>query len=104
MIISAFGIKLLPLLPEPWTRQAAFNLLLAASVLFLLYAVPSMPNVKATSPPDSPAIVASTSGTSGKRHAHRSKDGQPIGKGIGSDTYYELISEEASHLARHPFA
>lgn len=32
----------------------------------------------------------------------RTKDGHLIGKGISSETYYELIAEEASHLARHP--
>jgi hypothetical protein len=104
LIIGAFVARLMPLLPEMWMRQSAFILLLSSATLFLLYAVPrAVASGKATACSPSTHRSPTASGSrEHKRQHHRSKDGPSTGKGINSDTYYELIAEEASHLARNP--
>lgn len=102
LVVGAFVARLLPLLPELWMRQSAFILLLSFATLFLLYAVPkAIIPIPTTCPSPSHRSPIASGSNNHKRH-HRSKDGQSHGKGIGSDTYYELIAEEASHLARNP--
>jgi len=91
-LICASSLQLYPtepILPK-WIADSVFNLLLPVSVLFLIYSINNRKKIMASS--SNLSHVPST----------RVKEGQSFGKGISSDTYYELITEGASHLSRNP--
>lgn len=92
-LASAFALLLYPPVLPKWIIDSIFNLLLPVSVLFLVYSINNRSKV-----------MISASNSLSRVPTTRAKDGQLFGKGMNmsSDTYYELIAEGSSHLARHP--